>query len=203
MVIELIRQFYDEARSFRITGSDGKSQYIQFDNSGLQNKLIQPYPGQEMQPGYTPAYRKPVFDIVVKPQKRSPYSKLSQNELAKELYQMGFFNPQLAEQSLGALEMMEFDGAEKVKDRVEQGQTLLNMMQQMYGQMAKMNLIIQQLTGQDVMGLADGGAGAAQGAQPAQASSGMGKAVNDAQGATRTAYGERLAKQATPDVSQK
>lgn len=203
LVIELIRQFYDEARSFRITGSDGKSQYIQFDNSGLQNKLIQPYPGQEMQPGYTPAYRKPVFDIVVKPQKRSPYSKLSQNELAKELYQMGFFNPQLAEQSLGALEMMEFDGAEKVKDRVEQGQTLLNMMQQMYGQMAKMNLIIQRLTGQDVMGLADGGADAAQGAQPARASSGMGKAVNDAQGATRTAYGERLAKQATPDVSQK
>ena len=115
---------------------------------------------------------------------------------------MGFFNPQLAEQSLGALEMMEFDGDEKVKDRVEQGQTLLNMMQQMYGQMAKMNLIIQRLTGEDVMGLADGAAGAAQGAQPAQASSGMGKAVNDAQGATRTAYGERLAKQATPDVGQ-
>ena len=60
-----------------------------------------------------------IFSEVIKPQKRSPYSKLSQNELAKELYQMGFFNPELAEQSLTAIDMMDFDGKQKVKDKVQ------------------------------------------------------------------------------------
>ena len=132
LAIELIRQFYDETRSFRITGDTGKFEYIQYNNSQLQGQALPPaYAGQEMEVGYTPAYRRPVFDIVVKPQKRSPYSKMAQNELAKEMYNMGFFAPDNAEPTMGALEMMDFDGIEKVKDRVQQGQTLFNMVQQL------------------------------------------------------------------------
>lgn len=201
LVLELLRQFYDETRSFRITNDTGANEYIEFSNQALMGQTIPPaYPGQELEPGYTPAQRLPVFDIIVKPQKRSPYSKMAQNELAKELYQLGFFNPQLAEQSMTALDLMDFDGEEKVRDKVQQGQTLLNQMQMMQQQMTKLGMIVYKLTGQDVLGL-----GMPQG-QPippqGQPSKSMGSAVTDAQKAPMTAYGERLAKRATPDMSE-
>ena len=204
LAIELIRQFYDEKRTFRITGDTGAYEYIAFDNSNIKGKAIPPaYAGQELEPGYTEAVRVPVFDIVVKPQKRSPYSKMAQNELAKELYSMGFFNPQLAEQTLGALELMDFDGQEAVKDRVQQGQTLLNQMAYMQDQMNKMGLIIMNLTGEDVLGLADGqGAPGATQVSPAQYGKSMGSAATDAAKETMTSYGQRLAENARPDVSK-
>ena len=46
-------------------------------------------------------YRVPVFDLKVKAQKKNPFSQLTQNEMAKELYQMGFFNPQMAQAAMG------------------------------------------------------------------------------------------------------
>lgn len=202
LAIELIRQFYDENRSFRITGDTGKYEYIQYNNANLQGQPIAPvYPGQENETGYTEATRKPVFDIVIKPEKRSAYSKLSQNELAIQLYQLGFFNPQLAEQSMTALELMDFDGKEKVKDRVQQGQTLMNQMAAMQEAMNKMGMIIFRLTGEDVLGLSNGGG--APGAQIAQEGrAGATSAETNAKKETMTAYGERLAKQATPNVSE-
>lgn len=202
LAIELIRQFYDEKRSFRITGDTGKYEYIQYNNANLQGQPIAPvYPGQENELGYTEATRKPVFDIVIKPEKRSAYSKLSQNELAIQLYQLGFFNPQLAEQSMTALELMDFDGKEKVKDRVQQGQTLMNQMAAMQEAMNKMGMIIFRLTGEDVLGLSNGGG--APGAQIAQEGrAGATSAETNAKKETMTAYGERLAKKATPNVSE-
>ncbi len=201
LAIELIRQFYDEERSFRITGDTGRYEFINYSNANLQDQPVPvAYPGQEMEMGYTQATRRPVFDIIVKPQKRSPYSKMAQNELAKELYQLGFFNPQLAEQSLTALELMDFDGMESVKERVEQGQTLMNQMAAMQQNMQKMGMIIYQLTGQDVLGVTQGGAQAPQmGTMPPQGES-MGKAQKDAMGETMTAYGQRLAARAKPDM---
>lgn len=201
LAIELIRQFYDEMRSFRITGETGANEYIQFSNAGIQPQPIPPaYPGQELEPDYSQSYRKPVFDIVIKPQKRSPYSKMAQNELAKELYQLGFFNPQLAEQSMIALELMDFDGEEKVKDKVQQGQTLMNQMAAMQQNMTKMGMIIYQLTGNDVLGLTQGGVQAPQaGSMPPKGES-IGKAQKDAMGETMTAYGQRLAARAKPDM---
>lgn len=201
LAIELIRQFYDETRCFRITGDRGQSEYIQYNNATIKGTALPlAYAAQAMEPGYTEAVRKPIFDIVVRPQKRSPYSKLSQNELAKELYGLGFFNPQLADQSLAALDLMDFDGDEKVRDRVQQGQTLLNQLAAMQQQMMKLGMIVYQLTGQDVVGLTAGQQGT-QTQQPARLSGGMGQAQKDAQTSTMTAYGEKLAKSATPDMS--
>lgn len=193
LAIELIRQFYDETRSFRITGDTGKYEFVDFSNQMMQGQPIPPaYPGQEMEAGYVELFRKPVYDIVVKPQKRSPYSKLSQNELAKELYNMGFFNPQLAEQSLTALELMDFDGIEGVKEKVQQGQTLLNMVNELSMKLMQLEAMLGISTGQPQGGVAvpnipTGGS--------------MGQAQKNAQTANMTSYGERLAKRATPDVS--
>lgn len=195
LVIELIRQFYDEKRSFRITGEAGKFQYIQFDNAALKGKPIPPaYPGQELEPGYMPATRRPVFDIVIKPQKRSPYSKMAQNELAKEMYGAGFFNPQLADQSLTALDMMDFDGKEKVIERVQMGQTLMQQVMMLQQQVMQLTGMI---TGQPQMAM-----GGPQSAPPSGGGKSMGSAATDATKATMTSYGEELASRANPDMNQ-
>ena len=197
LAIELIRQFYDETRSFRITGDTGKYEFVDFSNQMMQGDPIPPaYAGQELEEGYVELFRKPVYDIVVKPQKRSPYSKMAQNELAKELYNMGFFNPQLAEQSMTALELMDFDGIEAVKNKVQNGQTLLNMVNQLSQEL----MMLKNALGMATMG-AQGGvqpAGAHQGASGGRS---MGSAQKDAQTATMTDYGARLASRAKPDMN--
>ncbi len=103
LLIALIRQFYMEERDFRVTGEGGGMSFLR-------------YGGGERAGG-----RAPVFDLAIKPHKRSPYSRMAQNELAKELYQLGFFKPELADQSLAALELMEFDGIQRVRALVRQG----------------------------------------------------------------------------------
>ncbi|MBR2894998.1 MAG: hypothetical protein IKC03_04995 [Oscillospiraceae bacterium] len=153
LVIELMRQFYDEARAFRITGEGGRQDFVRYDNTALQGQPIAPaYAGQETEEGYTPAVRRPVFDIVVRAHKRSPYSRMAQNELAKEMYRLGFFNPKLAEQTLTALELMEFDGDSKVRERLQQGQTLQTQMQQMRQDMQRMGELVEKITGEKLTG---------------------------------------------------
>ena len=192
LAIELMRQFYDETRSFRITGTTGKYEFVDFSNTMMQGEAIPPaYEGQELEEGYVELFRKPVYDIVVKPQKRSPYSKLSQNELAKEMYNMGFFNPQLAEQSITALELMDFDGIETVKEKVQQGQTLMNVVNQL---MQEVTLL------KGALGVNTPN-GVAMPTPNASSGGGMGQAQKQAQTANMTSYGERLAQRANPDMN--
>ena len=100
-VIELIRQFYDLPRQFRITGQVGEEAYVSYDNSLIKNSLNR-YMG------------KPVFDIKVSAQRKNVYSKVQQNELALQLYRSGCFNPEFANQSLLLLDTMDFDGRERI-----------------------------------------------------------------------------------------
>ena len=93
-------------------------------------------------------YRRPVFDLKVQAQKRNPFSTMEANQRASELYGMGFFNPDRAQEAIGALEMMEFEGIDKVRDTVRQGNTLQNiimqqaqMIQQMASILARSNLL--------------------------------------------------------------
>lgn len=154
MCIELIRQFYDETRSFRITGEHGEAQFMEYNNMALKGEQLPlSYPGEDQEPGYEPSFRSPVFDIKVKPQKANPFSRMAQNELAKELYAAGFFNPQMADQALIALDLMHFEGKEKVVEKISMNQTLMQQLQMMQERMAKMAMIISQQTGIDVMGL--------------------------------------------------
>ena len=193
LAIELMRQFYDETRSFRIVGETGKYEYVDFNNQMMRGEAIPPaYAGQELEPDYVELFRKPVFDIVVKPQKRSPYSKMAQNELAKELYSMGFFNPQAAEQSMTALELMDFDGIETVKEKVQQGQTLMNMVNQLMQELALLK---------DMVGMNTPNGNPMSNVPNGQVRSGMGQAQKQAQTSNMTSYGERLAARAKPDMN--
>lgn len=142
LCIDLMRQFYTAPRCFRITGeSDAQAGFVDFDNRGLM-----PQP-QGVEFGVALGDRLPVFDITVVPAKKSTYSRLSQNELAKELYGLGLFNPQLADQSLAVLDMMDFDGKDKVVEKISQNQTLYTQLMAAQAQMAQMAQVIDGLTG--------------------------------------------------------
>ena len=128
-IIELIRQFYTIPRQFRITGEMGEEQYLTFDNSGMQPQA------QGMDFGMDMGLRMPVFDVKVSAQTKNAYSKNSQNELALALYTQGVFNPQMADQALMLLDMMEFDGKEDLMQKIQLNGTLLQQMA-MYQQIA-------------------------------------------------------------------
>ncbi|MEA4934255.1 MAG: hypothetical protein VB071_11870 [Lawsonibacter sp.] len=210
LCMELIRQFYDETRSFRITGDmPGSYQFVDMNNAAIQDQLMPPaYPGQVQEPGYSPLYRRPVFDIKIKAQKKNPFSRMEQNERAKELYGMGFFNPERAQEAMGALEMMEFEGIDKVREQVQKGQTLLNLCQQMSQQMEQMAAIIQALTGKNVgaggAGTPSGGANGNGGQTPTQSGerggSGLASGVMEAN-TPMTDYGTRLAARSKPSMA--
>ena len=135
MVIELIRQFYDIPRCFRIMGENGAARYVEYSNAGITPQ----FQGIEM--GVDMGYRTPLFDIEITAQKQSPYSKMSQNELALQFFGAGFFNPQMADQALACLDMMDFDRKQFIMQKIAQNggmyQQML-MMQQTMLQMAQM-----------------------------------------------------------------
>jgi len=114
LIIELIRQFYDLPRCFRITGENGEYDFVTYNNENLLPRSM----GSSF--GFDLGLRLPIFDIKVKAQKQSAFTKLSQNELAKEFYRLGFFNPAQAEQALACLDMMEFDGKQIIAEKISE-----------------------------------------------------------------------------------
>ena len=129
-VVELIRQFYDVPRTFRIAPDDAgqQEQFVEYSNAGI-------VPQQQMLTGMNMGFRKPEFDIEVTAEKANPYKKMEQNELALNFYQQGFFNPQMADQALACLEMMDFSRKQEVMQRIQMNGTLQQMLLQ-YQQMA-------------------------------------------------------------------
>ena len=124
LVVELIRQFYDLPRQFRIIGANGEQSFISYTNAGLLPQAQ----GNDF--GVDMGYRVPLFDIEIAAEKASPYSKLSQNELALQFFGAGFFNPQLTDQALACLEMMDFDGKDRMMQRIAQNGTLYQQLMQ-------------------------------------------------------------------------
>lgn len=128
--IELMRQFYDFERSFRISQPNGDNKYVNFSKDPIALQELSPASETLAQdPTYQPAYRKPIFDIKVKAQKANPFSRMAQNELAKELYKGGFFDPARAEQSLAALEIMDFEGKDKIKSIIQSNSQMMQAIQ--------------------------------------------------------------------------
>ena len=132
LIMDLMRQFYDEERVFRIIGETGRSEFVHFSGAALRAQALPGVGGVEL------GSREPVFDIVVSAEKKSTFSRLSQNETAKECYQLGFFAPRNADAALAALEMMEFEGIEKVRQRVRQNGTLAQRLEQLQSQLVQL-----------------------------------------------------------------
>jgi hypothetical protein len=128
MCVELIRQFYDLPRKFRIIGEYGMNKYITYTNEGLKPQA-QFFLGQQM------GFRKPVFDIEISAQKKNVFTTVSQNELALQFFGLGFFNPQLADQAIMCLSMMEFDGKDSLLQKIAKNGMMWQKLQQ-YMQLA-------------------------------------------------------------------
>lgn len=160
-VIERIRQFYDIPRMFRILGDTGQEEFVSYDNRNLQEQMIMNLHDQE------PGMRLPVFDIDVRAQRENAYTKMSQNELAIQLFNMGAFNPQLTDQILQMLNMMDFRGIEEVKKEIRNTGT----MQETLMQLAQIAMQLAQMYRPDVVDQIAGvmqGLAADMGAMPAK-----------------------------------
>ena len=132
LIMDLMRQFYDEERVFRIIGETGRSEFVHFSGAALRAQALPGVGGVEL------GSREPIFDIVVSAEKKSTFSRLAQNETAKECYQLGFFAPRNADAALAALEMMDFEGIEKVRQRVRQNGTLAQRLEQLQSQLVQL-----------------------------------------------------------------
>ena len=155
MCIELIRQFYDMPRQFRIIGEYGAQKFVTYSNAGIKPQHQGDAFGQDM------GYRLPVFDIKVSAQKRNVYTKVTQNELALQFFQMGFFNPQMADQAIMCLDMMDFDGKDGIMQKIAKNgnmfQKLLQYMQMAltFAELAQPDMV--EAIAQDIMQTMNGG----------------------------------------------
>lgn len=127
-ILELIRQFYDVQRTFRINPDGMNEQFVPYDNSGLK-------PQPQMTMGMNMGLRVPEFDIEVTSEKANPYKKMEINDLALSFYNSGFFNPQMTDQALACLGMMDFNKKEEVMQKIRENGTLQEMLL-LYQQMA-------------------------------------------------------------------
>ena len=146
---------------------------------------------------------RPVFDIKVRPQKRNPYSQMSQNEQAKELYKMGAFLPERAQEATMMLNMMEFEGIDNVREQINQGETLMNMLKQALEQVQQLSTIVSSITGAN-MGVPTptGGQAPAVPQGPTSSATSMEAAASTAQKETMTSYGQKLAERSRPDLDK-
>lgn len=122
-VVELIRQFYNTDRQFRIIGADGAEHFTHYTNANIRPQSL----GNDF--GNDFGNRLPQFDIIVTAAKATGYSKLSQNEFALQLYGAGVFQPQNADVVLPMLQLMDFDDKDKVIQTVERNAALFKQNQ--------------------------------------------------------------------------
>ena len=195
LCIELIRQFYTETRYYRITGDTaGAYKFIALNNAAM---IEQEMPGA----GGVTYLRHPTFDLKISAQKSNPFSQMAINETAKELYGLGVFNPERAQEAAILMEMMQFEGKDKVMEKIAEGQTLLNMLKAANKQLAAAEAVLSGIAGAEMAN--EGNIAAEDGNSPASAEnvakSGLAKSALDAQ-TPMTGYGQQLAERSTPSV---
>ncbi len=109
LCIELIRQFYTLPRQFRLLGRQGE-EFIQYDSAALQGRTVRDDAGEH--------YRVPEFDLDIAAQEENPYKSMEHNQLALQLFQMGFFRPDLADQAAACLSLMDFKNKDAVVEAI-------------------------------------------------------------------------------------
>lgn len=171
MIIELIRQYYDVPRKFRILGERGAEEYVTYSNANI----IPQAQGEDF--GANMGYTMPVFDVEVAVEKQSAYSRMAQNELALSFYSAGFFNPQMADQALACLNMMDFDRKQFVMDDIQKNGGMYQQMLRMQQALLDMAALVDKQNGTnfaDQVASQVNGTPAPQNIEPARAD-GMGR----------------------------
>lgn len=95
LVLALLRQFYQQERSFRVLGEDGNGRYFR-----LSSQML-PQEGQ--------------VDISVEAQKENRYDRQEFNQLVLELFKLGAFRGENREESLRLVEALDIRGKERLR----------------------------------------------------------------------------------------
>ena len=139
LCIELIRQFYELPRQFRLLGAMGTEEFVSYDHSGLQPRV--------MDDGVTVSYRVPEFDLEIGAERESPYRTAEANQLALQLFQMGFFRDDLADQALRCLELMEFKNKDQLARVISGGQTQARQIAALRQQLLQLAQVVDEVKG--------------------------------------------------------
>lgn len=144
LIVEEMRQFYNPARLFRVVGEDNQTEYVEFDNEGLQPQPIEPE-------GVEGVFeRLPVFDIKVKAQRSSPFTTAANNQMMIDMFRMGAFAPENADAAKKMLEGMSFEGKDKLLDMVKKDSQLLDTVKQLSEQLQMANAMLAEQAAQAV-----------------------------------------------------
>lgn len=130
LVLELVREFYTTQRWFRIIPDTVgmEDEFVAYDNSHLRGIPQENIEGEQLAP------RVPEFDIEITAERANPYKKMEMNELGLSFYKLGFFNPQMSDQAIMCLSMMDFDGRDNLIEMLKQNGTMLDKLM-LYQQM--------------------------------------------------------------------
>lgn len=96
LCIDLMRQFYVTPKDYRISLDDGGCEYVSFGGDEIGG------------------YKNIEFDISVSAERNNPYSRISQNQTMTELWQMGVFDPNRADEAIVLLKSMHIDKKDKL-----------------------------------------------------------------------------------------
>ena len=139
LCIELIRQFYEMPRQFRLLGAMGTEEFVSYDRSGLQPRV--------MDDGVNVSYRVPEFDLEIGAERESPYRTAEANQLALQLFQMGFFREDLADQALRCRELMDFKNKDQLARIISGGRTQAAEMAAMRQQLLQLAQVVDEAKG--------------------------------------------------------
>ena len=95
-----------------------------FDNGGMQPRPLE-----------MGGYRVPEFDLEIAAQDETPYKTMEYNQLALQLFQMGFFRADMAEQALRCLDLMEFKNKDQLAAVIRQGRQRTRQVEWLQGQL--------------------------------------------------------------------
>ena len=139
LCIELIRQFYQMPRQFRLLGAMGTEEFVSYNSAALQP--------QPMDDGVNISYRVPEFDLEIGAEQESPYRTAEHNQLAMQLFQMGFFREEAADQALRCLELMEFKNKDQLTQVLLRGKTQAAEIDALRRQLLQLAAIVDEVKG--------------------------------------------------------
>lgn len=135
MVIELMREFYDEKKIYRIVNDSGETEYSEFSNEMMfKEKQLPEQVSEEMRDilPQTWTETEPIeLDVSVVPQKKNPFQREANNQTIMSLWSAGFFNPQSADMAIIALQAMNFDGRDNIISLIKEYQNKMQQAPQM------------------------------------------------------------------------
>ena len=111
MCNELMREFYDEEKVYRITNELGQKEYAVFSGDMLSGKAKE-YDSLGFETGTK--YRRIDFDISIVPQRQNSYKREANNQTIVQLWEMGIFSGQNIDLAITALKAMNFDGRDGI-----------------------------------------------------------------------------------------